>query len=281
MVRRFVVEKRPLCLVARYAREYLHDAELTGEALREARALGADLVTFVDRSYVEPRDLPLYWEWDNVALLRITSYEDWWRSVGKKTRNMVRKAKKLGVAVEVLKGADSDTARGIWRVYNETPYRQGRWFPGYGKSLAEVERALARLEGAELFVAKCQGEVIGFAVVAYGDRAATISSILSMVKHFDKAPNNALIAKVVERCAERGVPNLIYARMGNHPSLDRFKMSNGFVKFPLKRYFVPLTVRGAAAIRLRGHRPPQDVVPEAIKPALIPLYNFLSRKLRL
>ncbi|RLG61334.1 hypothetical protein DRN86_00115 [Candidatus Geothermarchaeota archaeon] len=108
-----------------------------------------------------------------------------------------------------------------------------------------------------------------------------ISQMLSMIKHFDKAPNNALIAAAVKRCCERRVKFLVYARMGNHLSLDRFKESNGFVKYYLPRYYVPLTRRGVISLRLKLYGYPQDRVPESLKKLMIPIYNALSRKLRL
>jgi hypothetical protein len=98
-----------------------------------------------------------------------------------------------------------------------------------------------------------------------------------MQKHWDKAVNNALLAKAVEVCASKGVRWLMYGRIGNHPSLDRFKESNGFVKFPITRYYVPVT-----GIRLGLHREFKDALPESVKYPLIPVLNWVSRnKMRL
>ena len=36
----------------------------------------------------------------------------------------------------------------------------------------------------------------------------------------------------------------MYGRIGNHPSLDSFKDNNGFVKYPITRYYIPLTGKG-------------------------------------
>ena len=44
---------------------------------------------------------------DNVGLLEIKDYESWWSNVGKKTRNMVRKAEKSGIKVLLLSQARS------------------------------------------------------------------------------------------------------------------------------------------------------------------------------
>jgi hypothetical protein len=73
------------------------------------------------------------------------------------------------------------------------------------------------------------------------------------------------------------MPWLMYGRMGNHPSLDTFKESNGFSKFELTRYYVPLTWNGKLAIKLGLHRKAKDSLPEWLKSPLIPLFNWTSR----
>ena len=62
----------------------------------------------------------------------------------------------------------------------------------------------------------------------------------------------------------------MYGRIGNHPSLDKFKDNNGFVKFPMQRYYIPLTGKGRLAIRLGLHKELKDALPESLKNPLIP-----------
>jgi hypothetical protein len=69
----------------------------------------------------------------------------------------------------------------------------------------------------------------------------------------------------------------MYGRMGNHPSLDRFKQNHGFTKFSLTRYYVPLTAKGRIAAKLGLHREFKDALPQSIKYKLIPVYNWISR----
>jgi hypothetical protein len=69
----------------------------------------------------------------------------------------------------------------------------------------------------------------------------------------------------------------MYGRIGNHPSLDRFKENNGFVKYSIARYYIPITSKGKLAIRLGLHRDLKDVLPEFAKNTFIPLANFASR----
>ncbi len=69
----------------------------------------------------------------------------------------------------------------------------------------------------------------------------------------------------------------LYARMGNHPTLDRFKENNGFTRYPLTRYYVPLTRKGELGNQIGLHRRTEDVLPASIKYRLIPIYNWISR----
>jgi hypothetical protein len=270
---------------ASMVKELLFDARPSKEDLLRLSSNGVDVYTFPIRTFLgeEVIDFGGYTIWmDNIALLRVDNFQGWWGRLDKKTRNMVRKAAKQGVVTYVIESLSNEVADGLWRIYNETPIRQGRWFKGYGQSRENFRRwQVPDPDAGELIGAFWMGQLIGFVTILYGDRVARISQFLSMVRHFDKAPNNALIAKAVERCCERGVRFLIYARMGNHPSLDKFKEGNGFLKYPLPRCYVPLTRRGEVALRLKLYGYPQDRIPESLKKFLIPAYNLLSRKLRL
>jgi len=214
---------------------------------------------------------------DNVALLEIKDFKTWWSDVGKKTRNMVRRAEKSGVKVTLAEPSEK-LAEGIWRIFNETPIRQERAFPHYGEPLKTVTANMFAAQNSTFIGAYLREELVGFIEIIHGDQIAIVSQILSMQKHWDKALNNALLAKVVEVCASRGERWLMYGRIGNHPSLDRFKESNGFVKSPITRYYVPLTWKGRVAIRLGLHREFQDILPRRLKPAIIPVFNWVSRR---
>ena len=215
-------------------------------------------------------------------LLEIKDYESWWSNVGKKTRNMVRRAEKSGIKVTVVQPGEK-FAEGIWKIYNETPIRQERAFPHYGESLRTVTGNMFAVAKNSTFIgAYLSEELVGFIQILYGDNIAIISQILSMQKHRDKAVSNALLAKAVEVCASNGTRWLMYGRIGNHPSLDKFKESNGFAKFLITRYYVPATWKGRVAIRLGLHMDFKDALPQPLKYSLIPVSNWLSRnKMRL
>ena len=243
-----------------------------------------DIFTFIERKWCCPiANPPSTWKTtqDNIALLEIKDYETWWNAIGKKTRNMVRKAGKEGLKVSVIRQSDR-LAEGIWKIYNETPIRQGRAFPHYGEPLKHLTDVMYLEKNSTYIGAFLDEELIGFIQLTLGDKIVILSNILSMQKYWDKSVNNALLAKAVEVCARSGNRWLMYGRIGNHPSLDRFKENNGFVKYPLTRYYIPITSNGRLAIRLGLHQELKDALPQPIKDPLIPAFNWVSRnKLRL
>src|SRR5262249_12274401 len=159
---------------------------------------------------------------------------------------MVRKAEKKGV---IVKPATFDNCfiQGMAAIFNETPIRQGRRFLHYGKDFQTIKREFSRyLFREEIFGAYLGDELVGFIFLADADRYLCLGQILSKVARRDLAPNNALLAKAVERCAGKGIPYLAYA-LWLEDGLGDFKQSNGFEKFDLPRYFVPLTRKGKLA----------------------------------
>jgi hypothetical protein len=270
--------KKIFFTIAKNAEEYEKDVVPTSELVAKVRERGADVFTFLDRGWVHTLSYSKQWVKgkDNIALLHVTSYDDWWKNIGKKTRNVIRKAEKSGVKTRVVE-PDEKLAEGIWKIYNETPIRQDRAFPHYGETLDAITNGLHSTRNVTYVGAFLQDELAGFIQLLHGDHIVMISQILSLQKHWDKAVNNALVAETVEVCASKHEEWLMYARMGNHPSLDKFKQSNAFVKFPLTRYYVPLTRKGRVALSLRLHVEMKDALPQGIKYPLIPFYNWISR----
>jgi len=259
--------------------EYEKDALPDEDSVKKLREMGADIYTFIERTWCCPISNSVN-SWtktdDNVAMLEITTLDTWFNDVGKKTRNMVRRAEKNCVKVNVVE-LTPKLSEGIWKIYNETPIRQGRSFPHYGESLKSVADNMALAKKTTFIGAYLDDELVGFIQIIYGQNIAIISQILSLQKHWDKALNNALIAKAVEVCANNGNRWLMYGRIGNHPSLDKFKESNGFKKYPIARYYVPITWKGKLAIRIGIHRELKDALPQSLKGPLIPLFNWISR----
>jgi hypothetical protein len=273
------VRKKLFFKIASDKQEYAKDVVPTKGFIEKLANAGADVLTFVERKWccpiANPSNLWVKTE-DNIALLQVTTYDCWWGSIGKKTRNMVRKAGKSGIKTEVVK-PNEKLAEGIWKIYNETPIRQERAFPHYGIPMQTVTELVLSPQNCTFIGSFIQDELAGFIQLLHGDKTAIISQILSLQKHWDKAVNNALIAKAIEFCANNKIKWIMYGRMGNHPSLDKFKQSNGFSKFTIARYYVPITRKGRLAVKLGLHREIKDVVPEPLKHWLIPFYNWISR----
>ena len=241
-----------------------------------------DLYTFLERTWCcSLANPPTDWikTVDNVGLLEITSYADWWEKIGKKTRNLVRKAEKSGIKVSVVEPSDK-FAEGIWKIYNETPIRQARAFTHFGESLETVTKNMCDEKNNAFIGAYIGDELVGFIQLVYGEQIAIVSNILSMQVHWDKSVNNALLAKAVEVCASKGQKWLMYGRMGNHPSLDKFKENNGFVKTKISRFYIALSKKGRLAIRLGLHKELRDSLinsESTLKQPLISATNWASR----
>jgi len=265
--------------IANDAKEYERDVVSTKKFVEKLEERGVDIFTFIERKWHHTIPNPQK-SWlkakDNIALLQVTSFDDWWKNVGKKTRNMIRKAEKSGIKTEVVE-PNQKLAEGIWKIYNETPIRQERAFPHYGVPLQTITKSVLSAQDCTFIGAFLQDELAGFIQLVHGDNIAVISQILSLQKFWDKAVNNALIAKTIEVCANKGIRWLMYGRMGNHPSLDKFKQNSGFTSFPLTRYYVLITKKGRIAVKIGLHREIKDVLPQPIKYPLIPIYNWISR----
>lgn len=230
-----------------------------------------DIFTFMQKL---PDTSPKYkypMEWDNLAVLELTTFDNWWtQTIGFKARNKAKQAAKKGVIVREAHFDDS-LAHGIWEIYNESPVRQGRRFPHYGKSLDQVRQMSSTFHDSSIFIgAYLDEKLIGFIKLTTDDTRtqAGMMHIVSMIRHRDKAPTNALVAQAVRSCADRGISYLVYSNFAygkkERSSLSDFKERNGFQRVNLPRYYVPLTSLGWTALRLGLHRKFIDRLPEPL-----------------
>jgi len=248
--------------------EDLRDPVAVVDTLRKRRDLGVDLFTFWQRPPdVEPK-FDFYHELDDVAILPISTFDDWMhKSINPRTRNLVRKGSKRGLKVEVTE-YDDEFVRGMTKIFNEAEIRQGRKFWHYGKDFETVKRQFSAFIHREVLIrADVDDEVVGLVMFGNAGRFALVQQFLSSMAHRDKAVNNALIAKTVEVCAQRGFEYLCYLYWGDD-SLTTFKHRNGFERMSLPRYYVPLTLRGRLALRFGAHRGLVNMIPPRIKQAL-------------
>jgi hypothetical protein len=246
-----------------------------------------DLFTFSQRV---PDTLPRYtfhMEWDNVAVIPISSYDIWFsEQISSASRRNIRASEKKGV---VIKAApyDEPYVRGIMAIFNESPIRAGRNYWHYGKDFHSVEAENGTYSERSTFLgAYFDDEMIGYMKIVWDRRSAAIMQILSKVAFLEKRPNNALLSEAVKLCSERGVKHLLYEKFvygsKGADSLTRFKESNGFVRMDLPRYYIPLTPKGAIALKLGLNRNPKDMVPQWLRQQLVRFRDrwYVSRQFR-
>ena len=240
--------------------------------LKEKR-LKADVLTVAQRLPDTQRKYNYRTEWDNVAAIRTDNFKDWWENrLPQETRKNVRRADKRGVVVRRVQFDDS-LIHGLKGIYDETPTRQGARFWHYGKDFDTVKSDNANyLDRSELIGAYHQGELIGFLKMVYVGRTANTMQIVAKSAHSDKRPMNALVAKAVEVCEQKGMSYFIYGQYvyGRKTAgqLTEFKRRNGFEQFFLPRYYIPLTLKGHLMLALGLHRDLRAILPRWLHTAL-------------
>jgi hypothetical protein len=226
----------------------------------------ADIFTFNQKPPETRPDFDYYFEWDNLAVLQIKSFEHWWNEeIHNDARRMVRKAAKSGVVAKIVPFSD-ELVSGIKDIYDESPIRQGKPFWHYGKDFNTIKEDNASfLERSEFIGAYYEDELIGYEKIIYTGNRADPIQLISKMKHRDKSPTNALVAKSIEICAQKGISYLTYGNYvygkKHEDSLAEFKKRNGFVKVDVPRYYVPLTLKGKIAVSLKLHREVIDLLP--------------------
>jgi hypothetical protein len=269
---RKVLMRGHLCRVAEVEGEgykFLADPKSAIAALQDSGR--ADVFTFLRELPETSQKYPFPFEWDNFAVLTISTFDQWWtQQIGFKARNKAKQAEKKGIVIREAPFDDA-LARGIWEIYNEVPVRQGRRFPHYGKSFEAVRAMSATFLESSTFIGAFDGDrLIGFIKLTMNDARtqAGLMHILSLISYRDKAPTNALVVQAVRSCADRGVIHLVYANFAYgkkaQSSLSDFKERNGFKRVDVPRYYVPLTLWGGIAFRLGLHRRLAEHMPESV-----------------
>jgi hypothetical protein len=228
-----------------------------------------DLFTFAQRVPDGEPKYNFYLEWENIAAVPISTYEQWYqKQIPPATRRNIRASEKRGVTVRISE-YDEKYIHGITSIYSESPVRQGRRFWHYGKDFETVKKENGTYAERSTFLAAYhQGEMIGYLKIVWDKHVARIMQILSKMAFMDIRPNNALLAEAVRQCCIRGVNYLLYYQFtyGNksEDSLTKFKRNNGFVRMNIPRYYVPLTKKGSLVLHLGLHRNPRERLPEWI-----------------
>jgi hypothetical protein len=247
-----------------------------------------DLFTFIQRlSETTPlHNYPM--EWDNFAVLHVTTYDHWFtKQIKTHTRNKIRKAEKAGLTVREVP-FDDDLIRGISLINNESPVRQGMPFWHYNDDLETVRRKNGTFLSQSVFLGVFhQGVMIGYAKLVSDptQHQAGLMQILTMLQHRDKATSNLLISEAVRSCANRSIPNLWYANFSygkkEKDGLSDFKEQNGFRRVDIPRFYIPITLLGRIALRMSLHRGLKERVPWSLQERVRKFRNrWYDRKLQ-
>jgi hypothetical protein len=224
----------------------------------------ADVFTFVQGLHEKTPRHSYYQEWESMAVLPITTYDHWInKTLTFKPRNKVRKAQKSGVETRVIEFSD-ELVRGIMELYNETTIRQGKRNWNYGKDFETVKREHATFnERSEFIGAYFENKLIGFAKVIHSKHYSILINIVASIPHRDKAPTNALLAKTIELTANKNIPLLNFGIWGRR-GLNDLKVANGFKRFEIPRYYVPLNLKGQLALKWKLHHGLKQRMPEKL-----------------
>jgi len=236
-------------------------------------SLGSDLFLFSQRPLETSLHYPFHKDWDNLAVAPTTSFQTWWGALPQESRKNARQSEKRGVVVKCMPFDDA-LAHGIKRIYDETPFRQGRQFWHYGKSFELVRKENSTYSDRSFYIcAYLNDDLIGFLKLVRVDRVATVVQILAMVEHRDKKPMNALLKHAMEICEQQNFESLVYGSYhygtNNDSSLTEFKRRNGFVEVKFPRYTVPLNCKGKFAIALGLHLGWRNLIPLSLRSLLV------------
>lgn len=233
-----------------------------------------DIFTFAQRVPDTQPHFPFHMEWDNMAVIQVSSYDVWFREqISRSSQKAIRAGEKKGVVVrEDL--FNEKYIRGVMSIYNESPIRHGRKYWHYGKDFSAVQSENGTYRERSTFLgAYFNGEMIGYMKIIWDLHSASIMQIVSKMAFLDKRPNNAFLSEAVKLCSERGIKYLFYGPFvygsKGEDSLTSFKKANGFIKVNLPRYYVPLTSKGGIALRLGLHKNPKDMMPQWLRTRFI------------
>lgn len=245
-------------------------------------ALKADIFSFSLRLPETKQRYQFHFEWDNVAAIPISSFDDWWHNrISRRTRQEVKRADRYGVLVKVAP-FDEELICDIVRLFDRITIKQGQPFAHHGKDYAKVKKDISPYSDRSKFIgAYYEQELIGYLKIVYMGRIASILNIITDPIHFEKRPGNALLAEAVKACEKKDVLYLLYGKYayGNkiNSSLAEFKRRNGFEMIKLPRYYIPLNLKGRIIIALKLHNGILGILPESLISPLLRLRSGLYR----
>jgi hypothetical protein len=227
--------------------------------LEDALRMRADVLTFPDRPWMgETIKLP-HSDPISIALLSFSSYEDWYSRVRHETRSHIRRGLRSGAMAKCVGEVSGEAASNILGIYRETPFRENRFFRDfYEWDLPKVQRKFRTDEKQVSVVVAWQERIVGVAHAWFKDQVAELDLSITSLQARDKVRgiSNLLIAKMIESLAERGVRHFVYGKFGVLPSLETFKLSNGFRPCAVNYNCLLLTAKARSMAALGLHRRP-------------------------
>jgi len=264
--------------------EDIEDPEAFIKGLKSS-GVKADIFTFIQRL---PESRPKYnyqMEWDSIAAIPITTYENWIKKqIVQNSRKKIGLAQRKGIIIKLIDFND-ELVNGILDIYHETPILQGKPNRQYNTNFETAKKLNASfLDRAQFIGAFYKDELIAYIKLVSAGKFMRTMGILAKVSHRDKGPMNLLLAKAVEICVEKKMPYLIYSKFNygkrGSQKLKDFKRNLGFESIILPRYYVPLTGWGIIILQLKLHREIVEYFPKKLIDIAINLRsNWYSKKL--
>lgn len=144
-IRSIQIKRLLFAKIARVHKEYEMDFKLTPSMVNALRKEKVDVLTFVQRSWSKGQNQTLQPFGrkieQNLLLLKLDSYDDWWKSIGKKSRNMIRKAIKSELQVMEIK-QDEKLAQEMLNIYRSSRIKQQRKNLFWGLTLQAIKEEL-------------------------------------------------------------------------------------------------------------------------------------------
>ena len=244
----------------------IDDPELVINKIKQ-NGIKADIFTFIQRLPETKPKFNYYMEWDSVAAIPITTYDNWLKNqVVQNSRKKIGLAKRKNVELKFCDFND-ELVNGILEIYHETPVMQGKPNRQYKTDFVTAKILNGTfLDRAQFIGAFFNNELIAYIKLVNAGKYMRTMGILAKMAHRDKGAMNLLIAKAVEICAEQGMPYLTYAKFNygkrGSETLKEFKRNLGFESIIVPKYYLPLSARGLLALRTRMHNDVIDLLPE-------------------
>lgn len=241
------------------------DPELVTKRLK-ATGIKADIFTFMQRLPESKPKYNYFMEWDSIAAIPITSYENWIKKqIVQNSRKKIGYAQRKGVIIKLIDFND-ELVRGILDIYHEVPIMQGKPNRQYNTNFETAKKLnITFLDRAQFIGAFYNDELIAYIKLVTAGKYMRTMGILAKAAHRDKGPMNLLIAKAVEICVEKKMPYLIYAKFNygkrGSETLKEFKRNLGFESIILPRYYIPLSPWGKTILKLKLHREIAEYLP--------------------